>query len=365
MLFSSGGTVKSSRTDDGVGFTIDVGSTTLALELYDLHSGTFLAGTGTINPQSSVAADVIGRIAAADTPEALDRLRRLALAALEGLLAKAVEKAGIDPSSVRDGVVTGNTVMLHILFGKDPSPLGVAPFRVDWHGGCNETLFDRNVWVPPSTGAFTGADLVSALIAADFDKPGGTALLCDIGTNAEVAVRHEGKLYVTSTAAGPAFEGTGVRGSALLDAIAHFRASGAISETGECIPDALILDDGRKLTESDVRAVQMAKAAVAAGINVMLDEAGAEPETISLLYLAGGFGSGLDPESAEAIGMLPSTPNADKIKLSNAALTGAAVLLLDPGRRQAALEIARDAVCVELGGNPAFSGHFIEALRFG
>lgn len=318
-----------------------------------------------MNPQSSVSADVIGRIAAAASPEALDRLRRLALAALEELLTRALGAAGVDPASVRDGVVTGNTVMLHILFGKDPSPLGVAPFSVDWRGGCNETLLGREVWVPPSIGAFTGADLVTALIAAQFDKPGGTALLADIGTNAEVAVKCNDKLYVTSTAAGPAFEGTGVRGSELLDAIAHFLAAGAIGETGGITSEPLVLGDGRELTGADVRAVQMAKAAVAAGISTMLDESGTTPEAISRLYLAGGFGSGLNPQSAEAIGMLPLTPNAGKIPLANAALKGAAILLLDPDRRKAALRIARDAVNVELGGNDTFAKRFIDTLRFG
>lgn len=355
----------SHRSEDGAGFVIDVGTTTLALELYDLRAGTFLSGAGAVNPQSDAAADVIGRIAAAGTPANLDRLRRLALAALEELFTKAVESAGIDPGSVRDGVVTGNTVMLHLLFGKDPSALGFAPFRVDWRGGCSETLLGREVWVPPSIGAFTGGDLVTALIAAGFDRPGDTALLADIGTNAEIAVSHNGKLYVTSTAAGPAFEGTGVKGSELLDAIAGFLKEGIIGETGESAPGALVLADGRSLTGADVRAVQMAKAAVAAGISTMLDEAGTVPEAISRLYLAGGFGSALDPGSAEAIGMLPRTPNAKKTALANAALKGAAILLLDPGRRRAALQIAREAVNVELGGNPAFSGRFISALRFG
>ena len=216
----------------------------------------------------------------------------------------------------------------------------------------------------PCIGAFVGADLVCALVAADFDREDPPALLCDIGTNAEVAVRAHGTIFATSTAAGPAFEGTGVRGSELLDAIASFLASGAISETGASAPGSLVLADGRTLDNADVRAVQMAKAAVAAGISVMLDEAGTCADELSEIFLAGGFGCGLNPDSAAAIGMLPSAPAAKKTPIGNAALAGAATLLLHPQRRTAALQLARSARLVELGGNSDFSDRFIDAMAF-
>ncbi|MBO4287429.1 MAG: DUF4445 domain-containing protein, partial [Kiritimatiellae bacterium] len=204
-----------------------------------------------------------------------------------------------------------------------------------------------------------------ALISAGFDREGPVALLCDIGTNAEVAVRVNGTIFATSTAAGPAFEGTGVRGSELLDAIAGFLASGKISETGASRPGTLVLDDGRTLDNADVRAVQMAKAAVAAGISVMLDEAGTSAGELSEIFLAGGFGCGLNPVSAERIGMLPAVPGAKKTPIGNAALAGASILLLHPERKEAALRLARRARLVELGGNDDFSDRFIGAMTFG
>ena len=294
----------------------------------------------------------------------LKRLQDLVLGALGPLISKACALAGLSPDALSDGVVTGNTVMLHILAGRSPSPLGRVPFHADWLAGCEETLLGRPVWLPPCVGAFVGADLVCALIAADLDADGPPALLCDIGTNAEVAVRANGMVFATSTAAGPAFEGTGVRGSELLDAIAGFLASGAISETGASAPGSLVLADGRTLENADVRAVQMAKAAVAAGISVMLEEAGMRAGELSEVFLAGGFGCGLNPESAVAIGMLPPAPHATKTPIGNAALAGAATLLLHPERRASALRLARDARLVELGGNPDFSDRFIDAMAF-
>lgn len=354
----------SSRNHGGIGFVVDVGSTTIAVALHDLRTGALIASAGAMNPQASVSADVIGRISAAETPSGLSHLQSLVVNALETLIATACATAGITPDSLSDGVVTGNTVMLHILTGRSPSSLGRMPFRADWLAGCDEILLGHNVWMPPCIGAFAGADLVCALIAAELDSDGPPALLCDIGTNAEVAVRTNGMVFATSTAAGPAFEGTGVRGSELLDAIADFLSSGAISETGESAPGSLILKDGRILENADVRAVQMAKAAIAAGIATMLDEAKTTPSELAEIFLAGGFGCGLNPDSAVKIGMLPSVPSAKKTPIGNAALAGATTLLLHPERRESALLLARTAKLVDLGGNSDFSDRFIDAMSF-
>ncbi len=354
----------SSRNQDGVGFAIDVGSTTLAVGLYDLRTGMLLSRRGCANPQSDVSTDVIGRIAAAESPGGLERLQHLVLDALGSLVSNACAVAGISPSMLLDGVVTGNTVMLHLFAGRPPSALGRVPFRAEWLAGCAESFLGHRVWLPPCIGAFVGADLVCALIAAGLDRDGPTALLCDIGTNAEVAVRTNGTVFATSAAAGPAFEGTGVRGSELLDAIAGFLASGTIEESGASVSGSLVLKDGRTLADTDVRAVQMAKAAVAAGISVMLDEAGSYVDDLSEIFLAGGFGCGLNPDSAVAIGMLPSAPKARKTPIGNAALAGATTLLLHPQRRESALRLARNAHLVELGGNAEFSDRFIDSMAF-
>ena len=383
----------SARQEDGIGFGVDIGSTTLALALYDLRTGALLAEKGCRNPQmaidllktsfirnamagsvpryfirndaSAIAADVIGRIAAAAaSPSGLNQLQRLVMDALGSLLAEACAAVPCTPAELVDGVVTGNTVMLHLLTGRNPDALGHAPFHAEWLAGETIELFGHPVWLPPCVGAFVGADHVTALIAGNFTPEGPTALLCDLGTNAEVALRANGVLYTTSTAAGPAFEGTGVRGSDLLDALARFLAEGIVQESGKSDPERLVLPDGRRLRNADVRAVQMAKAAVAAGTSVMLDTAGVHARDLTEIFLAGGFGCGLNPASAAAIGLLPEVATARKTPLGNAALAGAAELLLFPARRAEALELARHAHLVELGGTSDFANRFIDAMSF-
>jgi len=364
VLLSGKRPESSARHEDGVGFAVDIGSTTLALSLYDLRTGALLAEKGCRNPQTAVSADVVGRIAAAGNPAGLAQLRRLVIDALGSLLAEASSAADVTSAQIVDGVVTGNTVMFYLLTGRDPSSLGQYPFHAEWLAGESAELLGHPVWFPPCIGAFVGADHVCALISADFSPSGPTALLCDLGTNAEVALRANDTLFVTSTAAGPAFEGTGVRGSDLLDAIAHFLAEGIVSETGRSDPERLVLADGRRLRNADIRAVQVAKAAVAAGTSVMFDEAGIKAGDLTELFLAGGFGCGLNPTSAAAIGLLPNVPAAKKTPLGNAALAGAAELLLFPARREDALQLARSAKLVELGGNPVFAERFIDAMAF-
>ena len=352
------------RTESGIGFAVDLGSTTLALALYDLPTGALLAEKGCRNPQTAVSPDVIGRIAAAATPAGLARLRQLVLNALGSLLGEACAAARCTPANLRDGVVTGNTVMLHLFAGRSPEALGHAPFQADWLAGEEAELFGRPVWLPPCIGAFVGADHVCALLAADFTPTGPAALLCDLGTNAEVAVRANGVLYTTSTAAGPAFESTGVRGSDLLDALARFRAEGVITASGESDSSHLVLADGRRLRPADVRAVQLAKAAVAAGTAALLDAAGLAATDLTEIALAGGFGCALNPASAKALGLLPDVPDARLTPLGNAALAGAADLLLFPAHRTDALTLARTAKRVELGGSDAFAKRFLGAMAF-
>lgn len=356
--------ISSSRNKDGIGFTIDVGSTTLAVELYDLHSGALLASDGAINPQSSISSDVIGRIVATEKPNGLETLQKLVLQALDNLISSVCAKTKISPNDLSDGVVTGNTIMLHILFGKSPSNLGRAPFKLEWFAGSCETLLGHTVWIAPFIGAFVGADLMCALIAANFNNATSNQLLCDIGTNTEVALRIGNKIYAASTAAGPAFESTGIKGSELLDTMARLLSNNTISITGEIKSEYITLEDGRILKNADIRAVQTAKAAIAAGISTMLDDAKTSSDELSEIYLAGGFGSNLNPNSAVTIGLIPKAPKAKMISLGNAALTGAALLLLNPQERQNAVELAKKIQLVDLGGNDTFYNYFIKALYF-
>ena len=236
-------------------------------------------------------------------------------------------------------VLTGNTTMLYLLTGRNPEPLSHAPFVADCLFDMESRVLERNAYLPPCMNAFVGADISCAVLAAGQCDKDAVSLLVDIGTNGEIALWKDGTLYVASTAAGPAFEGAGIScgcaslrgaidrvwlqdgqlrahtigeqravgicGSGLIDAVAMLLEKGEIDETGATESERLELRDGIALLPKDIRAVQLAKAAIAAGIETLMQSAGVGPEHIETLYIAGGFGSHLDVRSAAAIGLFP------------------------------------------------------------
>ena len=382
---------------EGYGAAVDIGTTTLALKLYDLSQGTCLSSVAAMNPQRGIAADVMGRIGAALAGQG-ELLRQQIHDAIQDLLTKACHQARLAPEAVERLVVTGNTTMLYLLTGRSPEPLSHAPFLADCLFDMDTTLWDRQVYLPPCMNAFVGADITCAVLASSMTRQPDTALLCDIGTNGELALWKEGHLFVTSTAAGPAFEGAGIScgcgsvpgaidrvwvedgtikvhtlqeqpavgvcGSGLIDAIAAFLQTEDIDETGACEEDSLPLRDEIALLPKDVRAVQLAKAAIAAGIQTLLDSAGVSMAEVSRLYIAGGFGSHLNVDSAAAIGLIPPELASRVEIIGNAALSGAVAMLMD-GRYQAdGRQIAALSSHVNLGGNPKFNENYIEHMLF-
>lgn len=380
-----------------LGAAVDIGTTTLALKLYDLQSGSLLGEAAMLNPQTSVAADVMGRISAAMDGQ-LEKMRQQIVSAIGRLLADACGKAGQPEDTVDKLVLTGNTTMLYLLTGRDPECLSHAPFRADTLFGNWDRILDRDTYLPACMNAFVGADITCAVLASGMTASSGTSLLCDIGTNGEIALWKEGKLFVTSTAAGPAFEGAGIScgcgsvagaidkvwvengsvhahtiseapavgicGSGLIDAIAAFLTIEEIDETGATESDDLPLRDGVALLPRDVRSVQLAKAAIAAGIQTLMESAGATCDDIATLYIAGGFGSHLDVSSAAAIGLIPEEL-ASKVKvIGNASLSGSVRLLLNRDSLQQAEEIAKKSSHVNLGGNPRFNENYMEQMFF-
>lgn len=378
------------------GAAVDIGTTTLALKLYDLQTGACVGQASALNPQTSVAADVMGRISAA-LDGRLELLRDQIGSAIDTLLAQAC--AGVcAPGDVGPLVLTGNTTMLYLLTGRSPDSLATAPFAADHLFG--ETVQQEgHTWVlPPCMNAFVGADITCALLSSGLCEKDETALLCDIGTNGEIALWKDGQLFVTSTAAGPAFEGAGIScgcgsiagaidrvtlengricphtigevpavglcGSGLIDAVAAFLQTGDIDETGAMEEDELELRDGVCLAQKDIRAVQLAKAAIAAGIETLMECAGVRPADIGTLYIAGGFGSHLNVHSAALIGLLPALLVGRVRVIGNAALSGAARLLLSQDEEAAAQDIARRAQHVNLGGNPRFNERYVEHMLF-
>lgn len=379
------------------GAAVDIGTTTIALLLYDLSTGHCIGASSMLNPQTSVAADVIGRIDAALHGKT-SSLRAQVEAAIQTVLTAACAEASIQTIEVASIVVTGNTTMLYFLCSRDPFSLSRAPFLADHLFGHESQILGRSAYLPGCLHAFVGADTTCALLACGITQRNETALLCDVGTNGELALWHQGRLYIASTAAGPAFEGagiscgctsipgaidrveivngslychtigdehaTGVCGSGLLDAIAAALDLELLDETGYIEDEAIELRDGVQLLQSDIRSVQLAKAATNAGIMSLLEAANCTPDDVSSLYLAGGFGSHLNIRSAVRIGMIPSA-FAEKVHvIGNAALDGAAMLLMDTSLRARIADMQARAAHVRLDGNPAFADLYVESMMF-
>lgn len=381
-----------------LGLSVDIGTTTLAVRLYDLKSGSLLAACSALNPQTSVAADVMGRIDAALHGQ-LPLLQQQILRAVDALLQEACRNAGRPASEADILLLTGNTTMLYLLTGRDPVSLARAPFQADTLFGADTVLLDRRAYLPLCMNAFVGADITCAVLASRMCTRNETALLCDIGTNGEIALWHSGTLYVTSTAAGPAFEGAGIScgcgsvrgaidrvhagqgqlcihtiadappvgicGSGLIDAVAALLSLDEISPTGAIAPGGIPLGGSVRLLPADIRAVQLAKAAIAAGIALLLHHAQIDADAVSRLYVAGGFGSHLDLQSAAAIGLLPQALVPRAVVLGNAALAGASELLLDQTLLADTQAIVRRSQHVPLAGDPLFNDTYIENMLFG
>ena len=379
------------------GAAVDIGTTTIALLVYDLHAGLCLGAASMLNPQTSIAADVIGRIDAAMKGQ-LHHLQQQVETAIHTLLATACAQAGIAAQDIHSMTITGNTTMLHLLSGYDPAALSHAPFQADHLFGQECVLVERNAYLPDCLHAFVGADTSCAILASKMMERHQTALLCDVGTNGELALWHQGVLYVASTAAGPAFEGAGIScgcasipgaidsvqivngklychtighhkavgvcGSGLLDAVSAMLDTEALDGSGFLEEDPFHLTDDVVLTQSDIRAVQLAKAAIYAGIVSLLDAARCSIHDVEAMYLAGGFGSHLHPNSAVRIGLFPAEL-ADRVHvIGNAALDGAAFLLLDTAQRASISAMKRLAQHVRLDGNPVFAENYINAMLF-
>ncbi len=389
----------------GYGVAIDIGTTTLAARLYD-RGGNKLAETSRLNPQSAWGADVISRMEAAMAGNA-NRIAALTRRTLCGMLSDLAKQAGAETKDIGAVTITGNTVMLHLLTETDVEPLTHAPFAAKRLFGetvsaseleLTELAPDTPVYLPPCIAAFVGADTVTAVLASDLKESPETSLLCDIGTNGEMVLWHENTLYACSTAAGPAFEGAGISmgmggrtgavdrvwvtdgaiqahvigeadpiglcGSGLVDAVAALLDTEALDETGFLEDDPAIISDPVEVTQDDIRAVQLAKSAIHAGMRTLIHTASLDCDGVSTLYIAGGFGSYLDVKNAGKIGLLPEELTDRVTVLGNAALTGAAMLLLRDDLRRVCESLAKETRIVELATNPVFVSEYMERMMF-
>lgn len=305
---------------------VDIGTTTVVMQLADAATGAVFQTVKFMNPQRCFGFDVMSRIEAAGVHGKQMR-EQIVQAILRGVR-KLQEEAGCkrQPELV---CVTGNTAMLHIFLGYDTEGLGKSPFRpVSLQ--CTETVIEgmRTV-VMPSVSAFVGADVAAGILETGMQRSETVKLLLDLGTNGEMVLGNREKLTACGTAAGPAFEGNtkqGIYGADIIGAIAKLLEEGSIDETGYMEQDrsCKYREKEVELSLEKIREIQLAKAAVRTGIEVMMKKyeihSYADIETV---YLAGGFGFFLEPSAAVRIGLLPKELEQKAEPIGNSALAGA------------------------------------------
>ena len=395
------------------GLALDVGTTTVALRLYDLESGRRVATQSFENPQRFGGSDIMARI----HYDGVHR-GRLLQRTLVGYLSRAIASLPADPLTIYELVVAGNPTMRDLLFGLDVQPIGVMPYRSMTEVALDEgrarttslSLKARRLRLPvhpearvyglPLVGSHVGADAAACLLATGIAEGGALTALVDIGTNTEAFLGNRERLLAASCPAGPAFEGGGVSfgmpalegaiervrlgasgevtlevigdgppvglcGSGLIDLLSELRRSGRMNAQGRFTDDshAFPLGHGLSLSEADVNELAQAKGANAAGVRVLAQTYGVPLARIERLYLAGGFARHIDADAARGVGLVPDLPAERIVKVGNAALLGASMALLSRSRRDELEALVRRVEHVRLETHPRFFEFFVEGCQ--
>lgn len=385
----------------GFGVAVDLGTTTLVAQLIDLSTAKVMAVETMLNPQAKFGADLISRIQACiDGNEVeMSRLIRNSIGTMTELL---LSKHKVPLQSM---VIVGNTVMHHIFCGYNLFSLSQYPFstphlsaqnftakELDWHFQVN-----GDITFFPSIGSFVGSDILAGIAATGIHKSESFCTLIDLGTNGEIVVGNKNKLICASTAAGPAFEGTnisigmravtgavstfqlvgnkvvantigkvqpkGICGSALVDALAILTETKQIGLFGEIISGepSVELVKGIKISQRDINEFQLAKAAIAAGLEILCQKLSIKISDIEKVYIAGGFGSYLNIANIVKTGMV-ELPESKIHKMGNTALIGAKMFLYQ--NHNFLNEILHKTTHINLESHPDFQDIYVDKMIF-
>lgn len=422
---------------DAYGAAIDIGSTSLALYLYDLTNGALVHQASAMNPQIRYGEDLMSRVSyimmnKGGEERLTEEIRKQVAAMLEDARAK----LDLGPNQILEVVLVGNPIMHHLFLGINPVELGQAPFTLaikDWFEapawrfnlGISETA---RISMLPLVGGHVGADTTGAYLSQLDAMTGRSALLVDIGTNAEIVLSHGGKVAACSSPTGPAFEGAeisagvratpgaiervridretfqpsfkvigsdewlsdaqadiaekrvvGICGSGIFEVMVELASAGLVNEGGLFRPEQAphrFIQDGQSwkfllldrpenplyVKQTDVRAVQLAKAALSAGVQLLVDHLGCSG--FDEVLLAGAFGTHLDSKYVADIGIIPMA-TADRIRsVGNAAGMGAAMTLYNRAEKARIIEAVKHIIKVETATEPKFQEYFVAAMRF-
>ena len=387
---------------DGYGIAIDLGTTTLVAQLLDLKKGHVVDVKTALNPQIPYGADIIARIKFATQQNGQAILQKLVREKINDLVASfRTDMLG----KVTKVVIVGNSVMYHIFCGFDVSPLAFYPFITPENKICLfqgdeldlPQLTDAEIMFLPPLGSFVGSDIMAGVMASKMLQGSKYIVLVDLGTNGEIAIGNKDRIVCTSTAAGPAFEGIsishgmravtgaissvkmnrhklsvqtigqseakGLCGSGLVDAVATFLESDMIDFSGAITSgkDKICLAPQVWITQKDIREFQLAKSAIASGIQVLLDHLGITSKEVNNVYLSGAFGHFLSKKNIIKVGLL-DFPSSRITKLGNSALMGAKMFLFsDP---QVCQNIVSKTTHISLEASANFQETYLQNMFF-
>jgi len=405
-----------------MGLAVDVGSTKIACYLIDLDTGKTLTAKGTPNPQIAYGEDIMARLGfAMQSDNSAQTLHDLTISAINDTAESMCRRVNRSVEEIVDLCLVGNTAMHHFFLNLPTASLAVSPFIPAMTDPLYPPAKDlglaalpgAGVYAPPVKAGFIGSDHLAFLYAAQFSQDDRTRLGIDIGTNTEIALQAKGKIVSVSTASGPAFEGAhiaygmraapgaiehvsinpngqteidviggqeaiGICGSGILDAVAQLRQRGLINKRGRFLKGkeiikndpqgnpAFFLSSGEKavtLSQQDIDQILLAKGAIRAGIDILMDYLAVEPAEIDEVIIAGAFGSYMLPEHAMGIGMLPTIPLSRIKIIGNAAGAGARMMLANIYARKEAERLARSIEYLELTLYPDFDLYYANGIR--
>lgn len=410
--------------EDGkkIAIALDIGSTTMVAYGFDILSQKIISAEAATNPQRQYGEDIMTRIDfAMRGPEQKRLLENVLRKGVSELIRKLAGRCGVSPSDVIRLTFVGNTAMHHFFLGLDVTRLGKVPFQPEKKGATEVSASEiglaemggTKVNAPPLIAGYVGADLVAVLLATNLPASSRPTAAIDIGTNAEIALAIEGRVLACSAAAGPAFEGgnisygmrategaickvwsesgilkyetigrsepVGLCGSGLIDFVAEGLRLGLVDSAGGFVFENcgdkllgkhgnaryLLYSNARKevsVSQADIRQLQLGKAAIHTGLEIMAEKRSVA--SLDRLLLAGAFGANMSIRNGRFIGMLPEIPLNRIVPVGNAAGTGAIQLLSDTRARKRVSEIVRRTEHIELSSEKDFQKRFIAALDF-
>lgn len=389
------------------GIAIDLGTTTLALALVDLPTGKILKKHTANNPQRSYGADVVSRIKASVEGKSSTLSRMIREELLKGIHFLANNQK-IKLTSIRQIIISGNTTMIHLIMEYPCDGLGSYPYIPVNLGLINtytDDIFGIDEKIPimilPGISVYIGGDIAAGLFACGIHLKEKPCLFIDLGTNGEIVLGNNERILVTSTAAGPAFEGgniscgvgsipgaiyyvsfengmlsyktidneppIGLCGTGVVELVSELLKEGVIDSSG------LLADPyfdggypiaGMKLVQQDIREFQLAKAAIRAGVDVLLKSFNISYEQLDEVYIAGAFGYHLDVEKAVSIGLLPEAVKYRTKAVGNTSLSGAICAIIDSEAKNKIENIISYAEEIHLSNSDDFNNLFIKYLSF-